>query len=287
MKIRKNRHPEWLKVPFPAGQNFQDIRSLIKRYQLHTVCESAHCPNIGECWNDRTATFMILGDICTRTCRFCAVKKNETPSAIDCDEPFRVAEAVKKLNLNYVVITSVTRDDLDDGGASIFATTINEIYKVLPGCKIEVLIPDFKGKESSLKKVIEAKPSVLNHNLETVSRLYQKVRPQADYLRSLELLKRAKYAGMITKSGLMLGLGESNDEIIKVMHDLRTIECNILTLGQYLQPSSDHLPIDRYLSPDEFDQMKFEALKMGFDYVESGPLVRSSYHAASQTLLQT
>ena len=281
MKPTKNRHPRWLKVPLPAGQNFHDIRNLIRRKNLHTVCQSAHCPNIGECWNSRTATFMILGETCTRDCHFCAVNTG-TPVDVDSNEPYRVAEAVKTIELKYAIITSVTRDDLPDGGASVFAETIEQIHKQVPGCKVEVLIPDFMGDETALNTVINVKPEVLNHNLETVPRIYSSVRPQADYQRSIQLLSRAKQAGMVTKSGLMLGLGETIDEILQVMNDLQAVNCDILTLGQYLQPSSDHLPIIRYVSPQEFNMLKQQGLKMGFKYIESGPLVRSSYHAASQ-----
>ncbi|MBD3289230.1 lipoyl synthase [candidate division KSB1 bacterium] len=281
MKIRKKRHPHWLKVPMPAGKNYHDIRALVGEQNLHTVCESAHCPNIGECWNSRTATFMILGDLCTRDCRFCAVK-NGTPDGCDYDEPMRIVEAVKKLALKYAVITSVTRDDLDDGGASVFAETIRQIHKKVPGCKVEVLIPDFRGDRAALQLVIDAKPEVINHNLETVPRLYGSARPQAIYARSIELLERAKQASMITKTGLMLGLGENESEIYGVLRDLADIKCDFLTLGQYLQPSAAHLPIDRYVSPEEFSTYKEQALALGFRHVESGPLVRSSYHAASQ-----
>ncbi len=274
------RHPRWLKVPLPAGQNFHDVRKLIKQNDLHTVCQSAHCPNIGDCWGQRTATFMILGEVCTRDCRFCAVTSG-TPQAVDRDEPLRVAEAIKKLSLRYAVITSVTRDDLPDGGASVFADTIQEIRKAVPACQIEVLIPDFNGLESALSTVINARPDVLNHNIETVPSLYPAVRPEANYYRSMRVLKLAKQQGMLTKTGLMLGLGEKNDEVLDVMRDLRNIDCDILTLGQYLQPSASHLSIDRYLTPGEFHQFKLTGEKMGFRHVEAGPLVRSSYHAGS------
>jgi lipoic acid synthetase len=274
------RHPRWLKVPLPAGQNFHDVRKLIKQNDLHTVCQSAHCPNIGDCWGQRTVTFMILGEVCTRNCRFCAVTSG-TPQAVDRDEPLRVAEAVKKLSLRYAVITSVTRDDLSDGGASVFADTIQEIRKAVPACQIEVLIPDFNGLESALSTVISASPDVLNHNIETVPSLYPAVRPEASYYRSMRVLKLAKQQGMLTKTGLMLGLGEKNDEVLDVMRDLRNIDCDILTLGQYLQPSASHLSIDRYLTPGEFHQFKLAGEKMGFRHVEAGPLVRSSYHAGS------
>lgn len=278
--MRRSRHPRWMKVPLPAGKNFQDVRKLIQQHHLHTVCQSAHCPNIGDCWGQRTATFMILGDICTRNCRFCAVSSGN-PDTVDQDEPKRVGEAVKTLSLRYAVVTSVTRDDLPDGGASIFADTIREIRCAVPTCQIEVLIPDFKGSENSLSIVIHAKPDILNHNVETVPSLYPVVRPEANYQQSIEVLQFAKQKGMMTKTGLMLGLGESNDEVLAVMNDLREVDCDILTLGQYLQPSATHLPIDRYVTPDEFAVFKQKGEAMGFKHVEAGPLVRSSYHAAS------
>ncbi len=279
MKIRKKRHPKWLKVPLPAGQNFHEVRKLINENKLHTVCQSAHCPNIGECWSQRTATFMILGDVCTRNCRFCAVNSNK-PESVDEREPERIARAVKKLDLKYAVITSVTRDDLADGGASVFVGTISEIEKSSPNCKIEVLIPDFQGSEKALSSVFAAKPDVLNHNLETVPALYPRARPEANYQRSLMVLEKAKAFNLNTKSGLMLGLGETNEEVKQVMRDLVAVGCDFLTLGQYLQPSAQHLPIDRYLSPDEFNELKETGLELGFKFVEAGPLVRSSYHAA-------
>ena len=280
MTTRRTRHPGWLKVPVPAGKNFHDVRKLVKQHHLHTVCQSAHCPNIGDCWGQRTATFMILGDICTRNCQFCAVTSG-TPQAVDQDEPRRVAEAVKKLSLRYVVITSVTRDDLPDSGAAIFTDTIREIRKAVPACKVEVLIPDFNGLESALSVVIESNPDVLNHNIETVPSLYPTVRPEADYYRSIRVLEYAKHQGMLIKTGLMLGLGETDDEVLAVMRHLREVDCDILTLGQYLQPSSEHLPIDRYLTPAEFNQFKMTGEEIGFRHVEAGPLVRSSFHAAS------
>lgn len=280
MTTRRTRHPGWLKVPLPAGKNFHDVRKLVKQHHLHTVCQSAHCPNIGDCWGQRTATFMILGDICTRNCQFCAVTSG-TPQAVDQDEPRRVAEAVKKLSLRYVVITSVTRDDLPDSGAAIFTDTIREIRKAVPACKVEVLIPDFNGLESALSVVIESNPDVLNHNIETVPSLYPTVRPEADYYRSIRVLEYAKHQGMLIKTGLMLGLGETDDEVLAVMRHLREVDCDMLTLGQYLQPSSEHLPIDRYLTPAEFNQFKMTGEEIGFRHVEAGPLVRSSFHAAS------
>jgi lipoic acid synthetase len=237
---------------------------------------------MGECWNLGTATFMILGDICTRSCGFCAVKTGRPNSGLDWDEPRRVAEAVELMKIRYAVITSVNRDERKDGGAPIFAETIRLIHERVPGCKIEVLIPDFKGNKAALEIVLTAKPDILNHNLETVPRLYSTVRPQANYQQSLEVLDRAKQKGFVTKTGLMLGVGEQTEEILEVMADVRAVQCDILTLGQYLQPTKEHLPIDRYVHPDEFETLKEEGLKMGFRHVESGPLVRSSYHAAGQ-----
>jgi len=282
MKIREKRHPRWLKVPFPAGKNFDDIKKLIKQKNLHTVCQSAHCPNIGECWNNRTATFMILGDVCTRNCHFCAVPTGTQNAIVDEDEPARVAEAVQIMSLKYAVITSVTRDDLKDGGASIFAQTILEIRRKAPQCNIEVLIPDFLGDLTALQTVMNVKPNVINHNLETVPRLYKIARPQADYHRSLQVIKNVHLNNIYSKSGLMLGLGEHEEEVIDVMKNLREVGCDSLTLGQYLQPSTKHLPIASYITPDKFEEYKIQALKLGFKHVESGPLVRSSYHAADQ-----
>jgi lipoic acid synthetase len=250
---------------------------------LHTVCEEARCPNIGECWQARTATFMILGDTCTRACGFCAVKTGR-PGVLDLGEPIRVAEAVERMDLHHAVITSVNRDELEDGGAAIFAGTIRQIRKRIPKCNIEVLIPDFMGDEAALATVMRARPDILNHNIETVPGLYPQVRPKGRYPRSLELLQRAKRmdATVYTKSGIMLGLGEEIDEVIQVFRDLRAHDVEILTVGQYLRPTPNHLPIARYVTPDEFAMLKVEALKLGFRHVESGPLVRSSYHAASQ-----
>ncbi|MBU1298124.1 MAG: lipoyl synthase [Bacteroidetes bacterium] len=278
--FRKPR-PDWLKAKIPSGEMYSGLKQLIDEQQLHTVCEEARCPNMGECWNSGTATFMILGAICTRSCGFCAVKTG-IPIELDADEPRRVAEAVKLIHVKYAVVTSVNRDELYDGGASIFAETIRKIREASPTCKVEVLIPDFKGDEFALNIVLDAFPDVLNHNIETVPRLYQTVRPQAKYERSLELLHRAKKRGFVTKSGLMLGLGENLDEVIDVMKDLRRVDCNILTLGQYLQPTKQHLPVDRFVHPDEFKMVKEKGLEFGFKHVESGPLVRSSYHAEMQ-----
>ena len=273
--------PPWLKVKVPLGENFSHLKHLMDGKNLHTVCEEARCPNMGECWNAGTATFLILGDICTRSCGFCAVKTGR-PEGLDLEEPFRVADAVRVMGVSHAVITSVNRDELPDGGASVFAETIRQVRLVNPSIKVEVLIPDLRGEEWALMIIVGAKPDILNHNTETVPRLYRTVRPQAKYDRSLELLDRAKRAGMVTKSGLMLGLGETVPEVLKVMEDLHAVHCDILTLGQYLQPTKDHLPVDRYVHPDEFRMLREKGLAMGFKHVESGPLVRSSYHAEGQ-----
>ncbi|UCB51904.1 MAG: lipoyl synthase, partial [Candidatus Zixiibacteriota bacterium] len=259
------------------------VKSLLAKSNLHTVCQEANCPNICHCFDKGTATFLILGDVCTRGCGFCDVKRG-VPVPIDENEPERVAEAVRKLSLDYVVITSVTRDDLDDGGASVFARTINEIRSSIPSCSVEVLIPDFGGSFESLKTVLDAKPDVLNHNMETVKRLYSRVRSGADYQRSLDLLGSAKMIDscIATKSGVMLGLGESREEIVELMRDLRSVYCDLLTIGQYLSPSGDHLPIAKFYHPDEFAELKIAGEEIGFGHVESGPLVRSSYHASEQ-----
>jgi len=279
MEIRR-RHPPWLKVRAPVGDEFFATRRTVKEWKLHTVCEEARCPNIGECWAHGTATFMLLGDVCTRNCGFCAVKHGR-PLSVDPEEPRRVAGAVSALGLRHVVITSVDRDDLPDGGASQFARTAEAIKETVPGCSVEVLIPDFQGNEAALRTVLEAPIDVLNHNVETVPRLYRRVRPGARYERSLELLDRAKRIrpDVRTKTGLMLGLGEERPEVVGVLRDLVAIRCDILTLGQYLQPTARHLPVVRYVPPEEFSELRKEALAMGFRYVESGPLVRSSYHA--------
>ncbi len=278
VKVSQRRRPEWLKARIPSGEKYSGLLRIIRRHELHTVCEEARCPNMGECWNAGTATFMILGDICTRSCGFCAVKTGK-PTELDLDEPRRVADAVRKLGLRHAVITSVNRDELRDGGASIYAETVRQIRETVPSCTVEVLIPDFQGEEFALSLVLDAHPDILNHNTETVPRLYRLVRPQARYDRSLELLHRAKERGFLTKSGLMLGIGETMDEVRQVIRELRSVQCNILTLGQYLQPTKSHVPVDRYVHPDEFHQLKEEGMQMGFKHVESGPLVRSSYHA--------
>ena len=275
------RRPDWLKVRLPQGDGYGRIRALVEEHQLHTVCESARCPNLGECWSAGTATFMILGDICTRSCGFCAVTTGK-PIGLDLGEPARLARAIHTLGVRHAVITSVNRDDLKDGGAAIFAQCIRAVRHEVPDCRIEVLIPDFLGNWNALDTVLDASPEILNHNTETVPRLYTRVRPKAKYERSLELLRRAKARGAFTKSGLMLGLGETDDEIHSVMRDLCEVGCDVLTLGQYLQPTKEHLPVERFVHPDLFARFRTEALAMGFRFCESGPLVRSSYHAERQ-----
>lgn len=278
--------PEWLRVRAPGGENFQHLKSLARGLGLHTVCESAHCPNIGECWHHRTATFMLLGEICTRRCGFCAVPKGR-PKAIDYEEPRRVAEAVRTLGLRHAVVTSVNRDDDNLGGARVFAATIHAIRELAPDCAVEVLIPDFKGSEEALRIVLAANPRILNHNTETVPSLYRFVRPGARFARSVELLRNVKRIAphMITKTGLMLGLGESQPELLSTLQALQATGCDILTLGQYLRPSRDHLPVKRLYSPAEFADLQRAGLAMGFRHVEAGPLVRSSYHAHEQAEL--
>lgn len=280
---RPQKKPEWLKARAPIGENYHALKKLARQLELHTVCESAQCPNIGECWNHKTATFMLLGNLCTRRCGFCAVPKGR-PLAIDYDEPRRVAEAVARLGLKHAVVTSVNRDDDNIGAAKVFAETIREIRRQAPGCQVEVLIPDFQGREDALQIVIAALPEVLNHNTETVPRLYRAVRSGARYERTLKLLKNVKRFApkMISKTGVMVGLGEQMQELLQVFRDLAAQQVDILTVGQYLRPSKDHLPMTRYYTPDEFLYMKQEALQMGFRHVESGPLVRSSYHAHEQ-----
>lgn len=283
----QRRHPSWIKARMPSGGNYAELKKLMRDLQLHTVCEEARCPNIGECWNSRTATFMILGDVCTRRCMFCAVKKGAPGGIVDADEPRRLGAAVGHLKLEHVVITSVNRDDLVDGGASIFAACIAEARKHRPGCTVEVLIPDLEGNWEALAVIVQARPEVLNHNTETVPRLYRRVRPYANYQQTLNLLRTCKQldAQMLTKSGLMVGLGETVTELLETMEDLRNTECDILTVGQYLSPSARHLPIQRYYTPEEFEEIKEAGIKMGFRHVESGPLVRSSYHAGEQARL--
>ena len=277
----KRQRPAWLRAPAPVGDNYRQLKQLVEDLQLHTVCESAACPNIGDCWNRRTATFMILGNVCTRRCGFCAVQKGG-PLPVDYDEPRRVAEACAALGLKFAVITSVNRDDRKDGGAELFALTIHAIRERIPGCGVEVLVPDFQGSHAAMDLVLEAAPDILNHNTETVPRLYRQVRLGARYERSLDMLAYVKTAApnTPTKSGLMLGLGETLDEVAAVMRDLRASKVDILTLGQYLRPSAKHLPIIRYVPVEEFDELKRLGYEMGFRHVESGPLVRSSFHAA-------
>jgi lipoic acid synthetase len=276
--------PSWLRVRFLGGPNYQDLKRIMRTLDLHTVCESARCPNIGDCWERRTATFMILGNICTRACGFCAVPSGRPLGPPEEDEPDRVAEAVDRMGLRYAVVTSVNRDDQPDGGAAIFARTVTEIRRRVPGCKVEVLIPDFRGVWPALETVMSARPDVLNHNIETVPRLYRQVRKGAVYSRSLELLRRAGQmaSGASTKTGMMLGLGETRDEVLKAMEEIAAQGTHILTLGQYLQPTPAHLPLERWVHPDEFAEFKRLGEQMGFRHVEAGPLVRSSYHAYEQ-----
>ena len=280
---RPVRKPEWIKARAPVGENYHSLKKLARGLSLHTVCESAQCPNIGECWNHHTATFMLLGEICTRRCGFCAVPKGK-PQPIDWDEPRRVADAVASLGLNYAVVTSVNRDDDNLGGARVFAETITEIRRVRPECKVEVLIPDFQGHDDCLQMVLEARPDILNHNTETVPRLYRVARSGARYERTVNLLAKVKQfsPGTVSKSGLMVGLGETMDELLQVFRGLAAAKVDILTVGQYLRPSRDHLPIARFYTPEEFHHLRTQARQMGFRHVEAGPLVRSSYHAHEQ-----
>lgn len=280
---RPRRRPEWIKVRAPSGETFHNVKRLMRSKQLHTVCEEARCPNIGECWGRGTATFLIMGDICTRSCGFCDIKTGR-PLPLDWDEPERVAQAVKSMNLRHVVITSVNRDERPDGGAPIFALCIERIREIQPICSIEVLIPDFKGNENALKIVMDARPEILNHNVETVPRLFKQVQPQDQYNWAMVTLENAKrmQPEVLTKSGVMLGLGEQKAEVVAVIRDLANVGVDILTLGQYLQPSRKHLPIARYYRPEEFDELRAIALDLGFKWVESGPLVRSSYRADQQ-----
>ncbi|MFO7301982.1 MAG: lipoyl synthase [Acidobacteriota bacterium] len=281
--LRREAKPDWLKVRAPGSPNFLRLRGLMRELNLHTVCEEAHCPNIGECWHYGTATFMILGDVCTRACAYCNVRHG-TPAPPDPQEADNLARAVETLGLDYVVITSVDRDDLPDFGAGVFADVVRAIRRRRPTCRVEVLIPDFQGNEDALRTVLEARPDVLNHNTETVPRLYRMARPGGRYPRALELLDRARRIApdIPTKTGLMVGLGETHDELVEVFRDLRSVDCQILTIGQYLRPSPANLPVDRYYTPEEFRELKRIALELGFGHVESGPLVRSSYHAHEQ-----
>ncbi len=282
------RKPAWLKVQAPGGPNYVALKQLMRELRLHTVCEEAHCPNVGECWEHRAATFMILGDVCTRNCAYCAVAHG-TPRPLDPDEPVRLAAAVQRMGLRHVVITSVDRDDLPHGGAESFAACISEIRRLVPGTSVEVLIPDFKGSEAALSIVVAARPDILNHNLETIDRLYRLARPGGRYPRALELLRRAKEMdpGLLTKSGIICGLGEEWDELLAAMRDLGAQGVDILTLGQYLRPSDRHLPIARYYTPEEFTELRRLGLEMGYRHVEAGPLVRSSYHAWEQVARAT
>ena len=275
---QKKKKPSWLKVKLPTGESYKKVRDLVSEHQLHTICESGNCPNMGECWGAGTATFMILGNICTRSCGFCAVNTGK-PDQVDEFEPVKVANSVKLMNVKHAVITSVDRDDLTDGGSEIWVRTVKAIRRKSPSTTLETLIPDFAGKWENLQKIIDVAPEIVSHNIETVRRLTKAIRVQAKYNRSLELLLRLKQGGMKTKSGLMLGLGESNDEVIETMEDLRSVHVDILTLGQYLQPTPNHAPVEDFITPEKFEYYQEKGLKMGFRFVESGPLVRSSYHA--------
>ena len=278
VKIPLGKRPEWLKVKLPTGDNYSDVRKLMREKKLNTVCEEAKCPNIAECWNHRTATFMILGDTCTRSCGFCNVNVG-MPTELDLEEPRRVVDAIKQLDLRHAVITSVNRDELEDGGASIFKECVRLLREKKSDCTVEILIPDFKGEEKAFEIIMQYPPDILNHNLETVKRIYHAVRPQAKYERSLNLIKWFKSKGLKTKSGIMVGIGETPEEVLELMKDLYSHGCDIMTIGQYLQPTKIHLPVDRFVTPDEFRMYKEEGLNMGFKVVESSPLVRSSYHA--------
>ena len=279
-----NHRPPWMKVRIRTGENYRRLRDLVRDQQLHTVCQEARCPNIYECWERRSATIMILGDVCTRSCGFCAVKTGRPP-VLDDQEPCRTARAVKAMGLRHCVITSVNRDELSDGGASVWAETIRQVHQAQPECSVEVLIPDFQGEQTALQRVIDAGPEILGHNLETVPRLYPLVRPQADYRQSLEVLRNAGGQGMAVKSGIMVGLGERPDEVSALMTEAAAAGCRIFTVGQYLQPTRDHLEVERYVAPDEFDHYRAEGLRLGFEAIEAGPLVRSSYHADEQAAL--
>ena len=280
---RKKSLPPWFKIQLRPGPHFKELRQLVDTHNLHTICEEARCPNLWECWNNRTATFLILGDICTRRCHYCSVTTGR-PLEVDTEEPQRVADAVRLLKLRHAVITSPNRDDLPDGGAGLFAETLRHIRQSNPSCTVEVLIPDFQGKKEDLATVIEENPDILNHNIETVPRLFPSIRPQGKYARSLDVLRWAQEMGTRTKTGLMVGLGETEEEVRQVIADLRKAGCEMLTLGQYLRPTVQHAPVDRFYTPEEFEEFKQEALGLGFQHVESGPLVRSSYHAEEQAM---
>lgn len=277
------RKPSWLKVKAPGGENYVRLKGLMKELNLHTVCEEAHCPNVGECWQHGTATFMILGDVCTRNCGYCAVAHGRPPK-YDIDEPNRVGAAIAQMNLQHAVITSVDRDDLPDYGAFIFAETIRQIHQRLPGCSVEVLVPDFQGDENAIRTVLEAGPEIYNHNTETVPRLYKRARPGGRYERVMQIFRFAKQVAphIPTKTGVIVGLGETTEELVAVMHDLRAVDVDILTIGQYLRPSDGHLPLDRYYTPEEFRELRTIGMQLGFKHVEAAPLVRSSYHAWEQ-----
>ncbi|HWY37245.1 MAG TPA: lipoyl synthase [Bacteroidia bacterium] len=279
----KPRKPQWLRVKLPTGQEYLKVRNIVDKHKLHTICQSGNCPNMGECWGAGTATFMILGNICTRSCGFCSVHTGR-PLPADWDEPMRVANSVKLMGVKHCVITSVDRDDLKDGGSIIWAETIKAIRSVSPATKFETLIPDFAGKWENLQRIIEVKPDIVSHNIETVKRLTPQVRIQAKYDRSLEVLKRVKEAGIRAKSGIMVGLGEKEEEVMQAMDDLRSVHCDVVTIGQYLQPTPKHLPVSVFIHPDQFERYRLAALEKGFLYVESGPLVRSSYHAEKHVL---
>ena len=279
----KNKKPSWLRVKLPIGESYKHVRNLVDTHKLHTICESGNCPNMGECWGAGTATFMILGNVCTRSCGFCAVATGR-PAPVDWDEPQRVAEAIYLMKVKHAVITSVDRDELKDGGSTIWYNTIQAIRALNPTTTLETLIPDFKGQWENVQRIIDAAPEVVSHNMETVERLTKQVRIQAKYHRSLEVLKRLKQGGMRTKTGIMLGLGETKEEVIESMEQLAAVELDVLTLGQYLQPTPKHLPVARYVHPDEFDELREIGYNLGFDYVESGPLVRSSYHAEKHVM---
>ncbi len=281
--VLPERKPSWLKVKAPGGPNYLQLKSLMRELDLHTVCEEAHCPNIGECWEHGTATFMILGDVCTRNCAYCAVAHGR-PARLDPDEPSRVASATEQMRLRHLVLTSVDRDDLPDFGAGTFAETIREVHRRVPGCSVEVLVPDFQGHEGSIRTVLEAEPEIYNHNTETVPRLYKKARPGGRYERVLQIFRFAKSIApdIPTKTGIILGMGETNEEVLQTMRELRAVNVDILTVGQYLRPSSGHIALDRYVTPSEFRMFREEGMQMGFRHVESGPLVRSSYHAWEQ-----
>lgn len=270
--------PKWLRVKLPTGKEYQKVRGLVEEHKLHTICQSGNCPNMGECWGAGTATFMILGNVCTRSCGFCSVSTGR-PEEVDITEPYKVAQSIKLMEVKHAVITSVDRDDLEDGGSEVWAATVRAVRKHSPGTTMETLIPDFRGEWHNLQRIIDVAPEIVSHNLETVRRLTKQVRIQAKYDRSLELLKRLKDAGMKTKSGVMLGLGESREEVIETMEDLRSVGVDILTLGQYLQPTKKHLPVAEFITPEQFKEYEILGLEMGFRFVESGPLVRSSYHA--------